>query len=114
MSRRRKEGSGAGYAVQRRWPRVRVTTPVVVQLGMGPRPTGPIITGSALDLCPGGVYVVSQEQVRTGESLQVHVGSARGGDGWCAVGSVVRAEDTGFAVAFVGTLDGAKQIPPDP
>ncbi len=98
------------YPVPRRWPRFRVTAPIVVQFGMGGGVTSTSIAGSTWDISEGGVFVVTHEGVKMGAHSQVHIGSQLFGKLLSATGEVVRSEPTGFAIQFEDALPGAAQL----
>ena len=93
------------YPVQRKWPRLRVTAPIVAQFDLEDGTNESVIAGSTRDISAGGVYVVSQERVQTGARSQIHVAHSLFTESMNTTGAVVRLESTGFAIEFDQELD---------
>jgi len=97
-----------GYPVQRKHQRFKISAPVIVEIE-NLDAAGKVIVASTRDVSQAGVFVVSSDHTPTaGIRVKVHVDLSRIGQMIEAHGTVLRAEDWGFAVQFDVECDSFK------
>lgn len=93
------------YTMPRRWPRHRITAPILVEFASPDGRGGHLVAGSTRDISAGGVYVVSQEPVNAGTAAQLYMACPGREAPLNTAGVIVRCEPKGFAIAFSETVE---------